>query len=99
METQTIPVRTMSGTDTLSSLEGSESAARSLSQRLNYMKGHTPSISAIALKGDEKVVLLYMAHCVYNDTFFSSWLRNSSLKQWIWRESCHQETQTPLSFT
>ena len=35
--------------------EGSEAAARSLSQRLSNMKGHTPSISALALNGDSKV--------------------------------------------
>lgn len=63
----------MSGTDTLSPLEGSESSARSLSQRLNYMKGHTPSISAIALKGDEKVsLLLHTAWYMYSDAFLSS---------------------------
>ena len=35
--------------------EGNEAAAVSLSQRLICMKGQTPSISAVALRGDSKV--------------------------------------------
>ena len=38
--------------------ERSEAAARSLAQKLSYMKGRTPSISAVALKGDSTVSIV-----------------------------------------
>ena len=38
--------------------EESEAVARSLAQRLSYMKGRTPSISAVALKGDSTVSMV-----------------------------------------
>ena len=36
-------------------VEGPEAAARNLCQKLTFMRGRTPSVSAIALNGDVKV--------------------------------------------
>ena len=53
----------MSASPSPLSPEGSETTVGSLSQRLNYMKDHAPSLSAIALKGDGKVNLKEYFHC------------------------------------
>jgi len=44
----------------------SEAVLASLSQRLRDMKGHAPSLSAIAMKGEEKVRYGQAAYTSYN---------------------------------
>ena len=50
----------------------SEAVLASLSQRLRDMKGHAPSLSAIAMKGEEKVRYGQAAYTLYNISIRSS---------------------------
>ncbi|CAI8023151.1 Ankyrin repeat domain-containing protein 50, partial [Geodia barretti] len=45
-------------------VEGPEAAARNLCQKLTFMRGRTPSVSAIALNGDVKLVEKFLSETV-----------------------------------